>query len=434
MAKSFIRGLLDDPEDPQLPQYVSANDFGPRAFGLLNELMPDPYEATGDAVRQYKGGDVLGAFETMFGAMPSTGMLRGAPSIASMSGGKDVAAVGRARDERFWHPISNTKLSRPIGEMHAEHIFSDQPQGTKVIKPEDLEGAALIPALGDRSAGGSMLAAVNEQRLANPTQMQAGHSFMYGPAAQGKDRAVWASDPGVIARLAKRARFEAGQGFDPYLSYTAMSNRSADYSHHMTDTLLDLMNNAKVKKADIKEFDRQMRENTSNKWDDYKDFPGLLNENLQDYLYNSGPAKARTKLAELMGQGQFQKAGFPDVGATRFAITDPGLLHASDYSSGRSIAKLDPTGRVITDPAVPHKTYKHQIGAAPDAGYVGGFLSDIPFDVMNKEWIDKKLAEDATKYSNPSMLAYTYRLESPTVRMTPEVVDRLSNYLKNRPQ
>lgn len=82
MANAFIRGLLDDPEDPQLPQYVSANDFGPRAFGLLNQLMPDPYEATGDAVRQYKGGDLLGAFETMFGAMPSTGIVTKAGKAA----------------------------------------------------------------------------------------------------------------------------------------------------------------------------------------------------------------------------------------------------------------------------------------------------------------------------------------------------------------
>jgi hypothetical protein len=44
------------------------------------------------------------------------------------------------------------------------------------------------------------------------------------------------------------------------------------------------------------------------------------------------------------------------------------------------------------------------------------------------------MAEDAKKYSNPSMLAYTYRLESPTVRMTPQVVDRLSEYLRLNPR
>jgi len=72
----FIRGLLDDPRDPQLPQYEPQNDFAPRAYGLLNELFPDPNVMVGDAVRQYRGGDAIGAFETMFGAMPTTGALK----------------------------------------------------------------------------------------------------------------------------------------------------------------------------------------------------------------------------------------------------------------------------------------------------------------------------------------------------------------------
>ena len=74
----FIRGLLSDPSDPQLPQYVPENDFGPRAFGLLNEVFPDPNVSVGNAIRQYQGGDPLGAFETMFGAMPTTGALNAA--------------------------------------------------------------------------------------------------------------------------------------------------------------------------------------------------------------------------------------------------------------------------------------------------------------------------------------------------------------------
>lgn len=74
-ASSFVRGLLDDQEDPQQPQYVQGNDFPARAYGLLDQLFPDPYKAAGDAVKQYRGGDVLGAFETMFGSMPTTGAI-----------------------------------------------------------------------------------------------------------------------------------------------------------------------------------------------------------------------------------------------------------------------------------------------------------------------------------------------------------------------
>jgi hypothetical protein len=339
-----------------------------------------------------------------------------------------VPQGGREKDPRKWHSISNTVLSRPLGEMHAEHVITGPAGERKFIEPYELERAALIPALGDRTAGNSLLTAVNETKLANPVEMQAGNSFMFGPAAKGPDKAVWASDPGVVAGLASKTRAAAEAGYDPHLSFVTMGNRSGDYSHHMTDTLRELLPSAKVDKATIAEFDRQMRENTANKWAAYSDWPGLKSKALVDYLYGEGPAKSRTKMAELMGQGQFQKAGMPDVGAARFAITDPALLHAEDYSAGHSIAKLDPSGRVIKEPAVPHKTYKVQLGGE-GPGYVGGFEYDIPFNVMNKEWIDKMMAIDAKKYENPSQLAYTYRMHQPTTFMTPEVVDRISTFL-----
>ena len=336
----------------------------------------------------------------------------------------------RERDPRLWHPISNTVLSRPLGEMTAEHkLLSGLPE-RKFIRPEDYEGASMIPALGDRTIGDSLLMGVNGVRFKDPVNMQAGQSFMYGPASRGPDRAVWASDPGIITILSNKARAASEAGFDPYLSYVAMSPRSGDYSHHMADTLRQMLPQAKVPKDVIAEFDRQMRENTANKWAAYADWPGLKSKKLEEYLYSTGPGKARTKMAELMGQGQFQTAGMPDVGAARFAITDPELLHAADYSAGRTIARLDPMGRKITDPVIQHKTYKHQLAAHPEEGYVGGFEYDIPFEVMNKEWIDSIIAKDASKAANPSQLAYTYRMNMPRVDFTPQVVDRLSKFLE----
>jgi len=433
----FIRGLLSDPADPQQPQYVPENDFGPRAYGLLNDIFPDPNVSVGNAIRQYRAGDALSAFETMFGAMPTTGALKAAKapsaSISSISNGMDSFApqFARQRDPRLFHPISSTKLPRPLGEMHADTTPVEGYAAPKFIRPEDLEGSSLIPALGDRAAGGGRLTGFNDTRLSAPVDLQAGQAFMRGPAANGPDRAAWASDRPIISRLANMASDEAKAGFKPYLSYTAMSPQAVDYSHHMTDALLGQLPGAKISSDAIDAFDRNMRENTANKWKAYKDFPGLLSNDLEAYLYGGKNGTARTKIAQLMDQKQFKDAGFPNVGEARFAITDPGLLHAADYSSGRAITKLDPEGRVIMNPAVPHKTYRTQLGADPNAGYVGGFAHDIPFDVMNKEWIDAKKAQDAEKYSNPSMLAYTYRMESPAVRMTPEVVDRLSRYLES---
>jgi hypothetical protein len=329
----------------------------------------------------------------------------------------------------MYHGISGTKLSRPLGEMTSEHEITTQLPQQKFINPEDLEGAALITAPGDRTAGGSRLVKVNDTELTNPTQMQAGKSFMYGEAATGPDKAIWASAPEVIMSMSNKAKAASEAGLEPYLNYHAMSHTSGDYSHHMADTLLDMLRQSNVKKDVIKDFDTQMRQNTANKWAPYTDWPGIKSPNIEEYLYNEGPAKSRTKMAELMRQGQFQNAGMPDVAAARFATNDPSLLHVPDYSSGIAIGKLDPNGRIINNPIIPHKTYKAQIAADPNVGYVGGFEHEIPFDIMHKEWIDKMKAENPGKYDNPSQLAYTFRMHNPTVNMTPVVVDRLSTFL-----
>jgi hypothetical protein len=104
-ASAFVRGLLDDQEDPQQPQYVQANDFPARTYGLLDQLLPDPYKAAGDAVKQYQGGDVLGAFETMLGATPQTGMFlgRGAKVAdhAKLAHAEKMADEGASR-ESIW--------------------------------------------------------------------------------------------------------------------------------------------------------------------------------------------------------------------------------------------------------------------------------------------------------------------------------------------
>jgi len=51
---------------------------------------------------------------------------------------------------------------------------------------------------------------------------------------------VWASDKGIITRLAKhtRALAEDNPGRDVNLVYSAMGARSGDFSHMMSDALL----------------------------------------------------------------------------------------------------------------------------------------------------------------------------------------------------
>ena len=439
----FIRGLLDDPRDPQLPQSMPENDFGPRAYGLLNALFPDPYEAAGEAVRQFRAGNPIDAFTTMYGAMPATGAIHPAAKaravtkeISSIGAGLEAPARARAADPRMYHYGLNEeqKLSRPIGEMFASYKPVEGYSAPVRITPEFFEGknASLIPAVGDRTRGGALLTGVNGKILQRPTELQSGHEFQYGPAANGPDGAAWASADHVIDGLLGRTRAEAAAGFNPFLAYSAMHGTSADFSHHIAEPIIDLLRSgeAKVGKRDIAAFDDMMRNRTDNGWAAYGDFPGLLSPDAEKWFFSGGRGKARTKMAQMMSQADIAKQGFPDIPSLRFGTMDLGLLDAAPYGIGRSITKLDPIGRKIENPVIPHNTYETQIGKDRDVGYVGGFKYDLPPYVTHKEWIDQAIAENPFRAKNPSALIKSFTMSAPAARMTPEVIDRSMKYIQ----
>ena len=331
------------------------------------------------------------------------------------------------KDPRFWHNISSTKLSRPIDEMRAgyEKVGTDlQPL---VRQPSDYEGKAFVTALGDPSIGGVRLLSVNERNLTNPTLMQAGPSFVHGASAQGPDRAIWASDLPLVSALANRAAAAQKAGYEPYLNYVKMGGESPDYSHHITDPLIDLFRQSKVDKGTVADFDKKMREGFNKDFPAYADWPGLRSKNLESYLFGTGPGKARTAMAKLMATGDFQKRGMPDVAAVRFAATEPDLLNAPNYSSGRMIARMDPNAVAIRNPEVPHRTYRAQLAAHPEGADPARFSDNIPLEIAHRDWVEK-VRQDMPKISS-SNLQFKFQRQSPTLYMTPETVDRMSTFL-----
>lgn len=128
-ASRFVRGLLDDQEDPQQPQYVQANDFPARTYGLLDQLFPDPYKAAGDAVKQYQGGDVLGAFEKMFEATPQTGMFVGGKALERAFPGAEKAAVEMERAGKSPMEIAQEKLLHRASDVSKTDVGNKNAPG-----------------------------------------------------------------------------------------------------------------------------------------------------------------------------------------------------------------------------------------------------------------------------------------------------------------
>jgi len=332
--------------------------------------------------RAYKEGltpeeEVAWAAPTAMGMVGASRLPGGAPpgSLGAAGGGKliqpDVMGGVAELGDPLWHGISKVKLERPVAEMSAAR--EAMPVNERVISPEALQGGVLMPAVGDRSMASARLTGIGDKPLASPVDLQGGHGFMAANADTGH---VWASDKGVISTIANRAKRIAEQeGAPVYLPYTAMGERSVDFSHHVSDTLAEMAKGAKIlkrssdpAKGSAASFDAAMRTERG-----VEDFPGIKDPGLRAYLVDAS-GDVRNKFAKLMDSRKYQDAGFPSVAEARFAVTDPRLLHEPTGAAGLSISKVDPEKIAPSS----HRTYSTALGGS----YLGGLGRSVPKEVM----------------------------------------------------
>ena len=336
------------------------------------------------------------------------GLLDDAPAPAAPK------RASRAENEAagLYHPIGGgLKLDRPVTEMKSEQVpVKDLPQ-RRVVSPEQMQGGRLLALIGDRTAAGRDLVSIDGKRLAEPVRLEGGPDFMRTHAPEG---AAWASGKSPVSRLSKATQGAAEGGRDVYGVYSAMGHTAGDFSTMMSDALMAQTRNADLRKKDIKAFDKEVR-TLRPEW------PGLLDEDASRVLAESGPL--RLALVNRMDLDARRQAGFPDVAATRAAILEPDLMNAPLWSSGFSIARLDPTGRVIQQPKTPHKTYDTQLGGQ----YVGGLDVPVPREIMFPDFFATRRAQQR----DPAGDNYAYQRANVVQDANQQWLDGVMKYLEN---
>jgi hypothetical protein len=247
----------------------------------------------------------------------------------------------------------------------------------KAIEPHDIPvGSWLTPLVGDRSRSGELLTHVGEKELRDPVWMQGGYQFI--PEWKGQNVA-WGSDRSPTSTIAGRVREAQKEAPDVYGVYTAMSPKSVDASHHMSDTLSQMMHGQKVDAKAVEQFNEAMR-------NVMPEFPGVKSEKLQAFM-RSQPMSNRDYFAKGMSSRSALEAGFPDVAQARIAVTHPELLDVPMYSGGQSIAKL--TGDVTHGSPgfglAPHYTYRSKLHGQ----YAGGFGEAVPQELLWRDFAPK---------------------------------------------
>jgi hypothetical protein len=354
--------------EPQGTMWPDPNARAPAPQEKPDPLVPfsawraDPPQRTAGTVAADVGAKLIPTSPLDVGLTIATGGGNIPVRMAALAAGAaldpDEAQAGKAR--LFSSPFSKIGHTSPVHDT--EYAMRLRNVQRPELPAAAVEGSYLLPLAGDRAAAMGDILGIGGQRFEMPTWLQGGRDYPLEMAGKG---AAWASEKPAVTRLLNRAQ-EADAPV--YGVYSAMGERSIDFSHHVSDTLVSMAQHAPITDSGLARFDAVMRETDPN-------WPGILSHRAQDYLA-SAPGGLRVKLAKEMDKAEYRDAGFPRVDQARFAATDPGLVDVPLAASGGSVSRL--TGERVNEDFLPrHRTYRSVMG-----GDYQGQFGHVPVDVM----------------------------------------------------
>jgi hypothetical protein len=367
----------------------------------------------------------LGALQAAAGAIPFVSR----PASAAVKAVKAVKAARPSKAENeaagLYHPISETKLKKPISEIQyvREENLQRPLSQRQYISPESLQGGYAIPFVGDRAITSQILRQVEKNPLSAPVSLEGGPNYMRANVEGGAGKSgIWASGPGVVSRLAGVAREGMEKGGPVYGVYSAMSPTSLGFNTMLTEALLNQIDTKNLSKKSIKEFNDSIR---GAKGGIGKNFVGIESPLARDQLLNNNPATGnlRTLFTEIMAKEKIQKLGFPDVAATRVAITEPELLNVPTGSSGFTIGKFSENLDITNQPKFPHATYTTQLRG----DYLGGTEKPIPYEIMFPDFYASRRAAGI----DPSGDWRSFSLSNVGQPLNQEWLDKVMRYLES---
>jgi hypothetical protein len=418
-AVQAVSGLLSDPVGAakavpgamagQIEDYATAS-LGALEGGYEGMITPEgePIEASPILPIEYLlGGGIA--------AMRQPGVTLGA------AGGKLTKA------EKDPMGYSKTEMPYRIEDTPMEIIDgSGLLMPRRQIELERLQGKLLMPFFTDRSAIGGQVKSVDGIELTRPVYLEGGSGFMRGEAAQKQD-ALWASKQGIVSKMAKKAQRDSDKagGADVVGVNVVMGIDAIDHSTMPTRIVARMLPNMDIPKEAKKSFNEAMEKIDEN-------FPGVDADNLEEYL-DAASGDLRKQFIRLMDKSDAKKAGFPNIGAVRRAVTDPELYDTPTFSEGVSFGLLDVNKPLIDNVLVPHSTYSGQMraGAIPDqrGGYMGSLLGGglAPQGTFFPQSYSTLSAQRDIRGNllTPQNIKYTQERQLPTQMVDQQMLDAL---------
>tara|TARA_R110000868_G_scaffold33283_1_gene120920 strand:+ start:126 stop:6242 length:6117 start_codon:yes stop_codon:yes gene_type:complete len=314
--------------------------------------------------------------------------------------------------------LSSVKNSMPFNEMSVGYeTIPGYNSRYNPIKFDTLEGSWAVPLLSDLSSSGVIVHEIGGNKLTKPFYTEGGGDFARGPAGRGSDPAGWASMHDKAGTYMNSLERRIPEGDRVFGFQATMAPTAADSSDMFYQAMLRQIPGAKITKAGIADVDEKMRKL-------FPGWPGIMNTDEAERFMQPMDLVERKNLAKTLDKVTPQKAGFPDVGQTRFAITEPRLFGNSGLRAGYSVSELDPRGGVLAKPSYPHSNYTGSMAAPKSGGYIGGLESSVHASDIWNDWWNKlnPAAHDPKQWAKAQWGMLT---QFPAEKIDAKMVDRV---------
>ena len=237
--------------------------------------------------------------------------------------------------------------------------------------------------VGGDLSGFGRLTHINGKELAWPVDLHAGADYMREP----NPGRVWANIQAHATGYKNKIADANKRGKDLYGILSPMGPTAVSSSHNMFDTLMAQIPNAGIDSEHVKEFDAAIKRGDhladmktkkpklfAEYTDKLKKWPGL--ENAKEASEFARPETGningthRTKIVEFMDKAYWRDRGFPEVGVTRAAISNPDLMGTGGNKLGYRAVKL-----TADEPAGGKKIFEH---STYPVDTFGEYVMDLP--------------------------------------------------------
>ncbi len=329
--------------------------------------------------------------------------------------GENRRMSGPASGEN-WFPGATVKLDTPTSELDSGLLVlprSNYDAPVKNITWENQIGKTMAPFVGDRTNTGTITRFMGID-LENPVKLYGGKNYM-----RGAEEGVWASEAGALKPFDTFAKNVE----NPLGVYMPMAGTGSDFAHMTHDLLKETWSPKKLSKSGVDIVNSMIR--TGKGVDgEFPNAPSVTSKKFQEMIETNNPL--RKAYIQSLDKANVRKEGGPDMGAIRYAITDPDLRFVESPTAqfmneqlmGWGAADISPKGIRPGN----HPTYDTDL----QGKYIGQ-LPLIPRAVGMRDWNRMRREKSPKGYANDPRSIFTGPTQVPQI-IDNEIVDAAAGY------